>query len=243
MECTARTRVLLYTRQPFIGEGFAAVLKTRGEFELVLCTGELTALLACFKSGRTDVVLIDMSSGLSLSELRSLRSASPRAPIVLWGSGMGDEFVFQAVQAGIRGLVPGHAGAQAVLAAVQKAGAGDLCFETELMESILFQKRVVLSPRESQLVALVAQGLKNKEIAATLGLTDGTVKVYLTRVFKKLNVSDRLDLALYGLKNFFGNQAGNERSREAEAGRERKLDCPRSLPMRTRDPAAPRLLN
>jgi len=240
MEHVVRTRVLLYTRQPFVGEGFAAVVKTRPEFELEICKDDLSLLAGRLGSLQPDVALIDVTLGLSLAELRELRAASPRTPIVLWGSAMGDEFVFQAVQAGIRGLVPGYTGAEAVLAAVQKAGGGDLCFETELMESILFQQRVVLSPRESQLVILVAQGLRNKEIAAALGLTEGTVKVYLTRVFRKLNVNDRLDLALYGLKNFFGSQAASERAR-GKAGQ--SMAYPRSFSMKPRDAPALRLLN
>ena len=61
--------------------------------------------------------------------------------------------------------------------------------------------RVKVSPRESQLVALVAQGLRNKEIAYRLSISEGTVKVYLSKLFTKLGVEDRYQLALHGLKN------------------------------------------
>jgi hypothetical protein len=62
---------------------------------------------------------------------------------------------------------------------------------------------------------LVAQGLKNKEIAFSLGITEGTVKVYLYKLFQKLGMNDRLDMALYGRKNLFSGQLGLERTRAA----------------------------
>jgi len=72
-----------------------------------------------------------------------------------------------------------------------------------------------LTGREGQLVALIAQGLKNKELAYALGITEGTVKVYLSRVFKKLGVNDRFDLALYAIRNVVtGQNAGAELAHE-----------------------------
>ena len=62
-------------------------------------------------------------------------------------------------------------------------------------------RRYSLTRREGQLVTLLSQGLKNKEIATALSISEGTVKVYLSRLFQKLGVKDRFELALYGLKN------------------------------------------
>jgi len=61
---------------------------------------------------------------------------------------------------------------------------------------------VHLSRRQSQLVGLLVQGLKNKEIATSLGISEGTVKAYLTTLFEKVGAKDRFELALYGLKNW-----------------------------------------
>jgi DNA-binding CsgD family transcriptional regulator len=65
-----------------------------------------------------------------------------------------------------------------------------------------------LTRREGQLVTLLPQGLKNKELAYALGITEGTVKVYLSKLFKKLGVNDRFELALYALKNVVSGQNG-----------------------------------
>jgi len=84
-----------------------------------------------------------------------------------------------------------------------------------LLESTLSQKRVALTQRQGQILSLVTQGLKNKEIAFAMGITEGTVKVYLYKVFQKLGMNDRLDMALYGRKNLFSGQLGLERTRDA----------------------------
>ena len=65
---------------------------------------------------------------------------------------------------------------------------------------------MALTQREGQLVSLLSQGLKNKEIATTLMISEGTVKVYLSRLFQKVGVKDRFELALFGLKNLTTGQ-------------------------------------
>jgi DNA-binding CsgD family transcriptional regulator len=68
-------------------------------------------------------------------------------------------------------------------------------------------KRVALSQREGQLITLLSRGLKNKEIAFILQITEGTVKVYLSHLFQKVGVKDRFELALFGLKNLTAGHA------------------------------------
>jgi two-component system, NarL family, nitrate/nitrite response regulator NarL len=63
------------------------------------------------------------------------------------------------------------------------------------MDTVLAQTRVALTRRQGQIVSLVAQGFKNKEIASAMGITEGTVKVYLYKLFRKLGMNDRLDMA------------------------------------------------
>jgi DNA-binding NarL/FixJ family response regulator len=78
---------------------------------------------------------------------------------------------------------------------------GDLWFDKELTDSFMSARRYSLTRREGQLVSLLSQGLKNKEIATALTISEGPVKVYLSRLFQKLGVKDRFELALFGLKN------------------------------------------
>jgi len=211
VESDNRIRIALYTQQPFVAQGLAAVLLTHADLELVACRDSLPGTLDCLKSTRPDVLLVHVISGISLSDLREIRSAGSGCQIVLWGQELAGEFAFQAIQLGVRSILPGNTSIDDFLAALRNVHRGVLCFESDLLESVLSQKRVALTPRQGQIVSLVAQGCKNKEIAFSLGITEGTVKVYLYKLFKKLGMNDRLDMALYGRKNLFGGQAGLER--------------------------------
>jgi DNA-binding CsgD family transcriptional regulator len=88
---------------------------------------------------------------------------------------------------------------------------GELWFEKELVDSMMSARpRHSLTRREGQLVVFLTQGLKNKEIATALGISEGTVKVYLSHLFQKLDVKDRFELAVYGLKNLAAGAGAHE---------------------------------
>jgi DNA-binding NarL/FixJ family response regulator len=110
------------------------------------------------------------------------------------------------MEMGVRGIIPVATPIESLTVALTSIRAGQLSFEKRFMEQLLLTKRVSLTRREGQLVGLVPQGLKNKELAYALGITEGTVKVYLSRLFKKLGVNDRFELALYALKNVVSGQ-------------------------------------
>jgi DNA-binding NarL/FixJ family response regulator len=210
-----RIRIALYTQQSFVSQGVAAVLRTHADLELIECRDSLAGALDCLKSTRPDMLLVHLLRGVELSELREIRSADSRCQIVLWGQELEGEFAFQAIRLGVRGILPGNVSIDDFLAAVRNVHQGGLYFEKDLLESMLSQKLVALTQRQGQIVSLVAQGLKNKEIAFSMGITEGTVKVYLYRLFHKLGMNDRLDMALYGRKNLFSGRLGWERLRAA----------------------------
>jgi two-component system, NarL family, nitrate/nitrite response regulator NarL len=207
-------RIALYTEQPFVARGLAEVLARQEDLHLSACTGTQPSAIACVRSMGPDILLIHPIAGISLEDLRAIRSANQRCQTILWGQELGGEFGFQAMQLGVRGIVPANIAIDDLLTTLRNVHRGVLCFDQSLVESMLSQPQVTLSPREGQLVSLVAQGLKNKEIAFQLGLTEGTVKGYLHKLFKKLGMNDRLDMALFGLKNLFGGQASLARMKD-----------------------------
>ena len=212
MEAKAGIQVLLCTQQPFVAVGVASVLGATEEFELIGCCDGVATAIDRLQSGHPDIVLVHLTSRVGLAELGELRSAGLESRIVLWGEAIGGEFAFQAMELGVRSILPSATSTEGLLAALRNVHRGLLCFEREFVETVLLQKRVSLTKREGQIVSLVAQGHKNKVIAGMLGITEGTVKVYLYKLFKKLGMNDRLDMALYGLKNLFGGQTDPERT-------------------------------
>ena len=111
------------------------------------------------------------------------------------------ELALQAMSLGVRGILRKTLPTETLLRCLTRVNEGELWFEKSLTDSIMSARRYSLTRREGQLVSLLSQGLKNKEIATALTISEGTVKVYLSRLFQKLGVKDRFELALYGLKN------------------------------------------
>ena len=200
-----KIRVALHTEHPFVAAGVRSVMSSRPEFELDACCDSMAAMANHLRASKAEIVLVHLGSRVSLADLGQLASAAPSglAPgrMVLWGDGIGGEFAYQAMLLGARAIIPGRSSIEALVMTLQNVHRGVLCFEKELVDGMLARKRVAVSKREGQLVSLVAQGYKNKAIANALGITEGTVKAYLYKLFRKLGVNDRLDMALYGLRN------------------------------------------
>jgi DNA-binding NarL/FixJ family response regulator len=224
--------ILFWSQHPFVSLGLADALRGRPEFHLAQCCDNLPATIAEVKRWQRAVVLVYLTSRISLSDVRALRCAGEAAHIVLWGEGLTGEFAFQAMQLGVRGIVSATISIDGLVATLENVHRGMLCFDQELMDRVLAQTRVTLTKRQGQIVSLVAQGLKNKEIAGVMGITEGTVKVYLYKLFRKLGMNDRLDMALYGIKNLFVSQAD-----------EPDLFGPRSLPPQARNERSWPILN
>jgi DNA-binding NarL/FixJ family response regulator len=176
-----------------------------------------------------------LESPIGLGDLRDILSSDRRSHVVLWGDGLATEFAFQAMQLGVRGILPSSATVDCLLDSLANINRGVLCFDKDLMDYLLSQKRVTLTERQGQLVSLVAQGLKNKEIAWRLGTTEGTVKAYLYKLFRKLGVNDRLGIVLYGQKNLFDGQLELQRTGNSGSRLRRPPEpfVPRSLPLQS----------
>jgi two-component system, NarL family, nitrate/nitrite response regulator NarL len=207
-------RVALYTRQPFVAQGMAAVFQNLKDLEFAACCDSLAAVLDGLQCLQPHILVVHAGAGLNLAEIRELRSAGPACRVILWGENLSGDFAFQAIQSGVRGILPDTTPVSVFLDALHKIHRGALCFENSLLESVLSQQRVTLTARQGQIVSLVAQGLKNKEIAFSMGITEGTVKVYLYKLFKKLGMRDQLELALYGRRNLFSGPSGFESVRD-----------------------------
>ena len=118
------------------------------------------------------------------------------------------EFASQAIGLGVRGILRKNLPVELLVKCLLKVAAGEFWVEKALSDRLLSTRQVVLTPRERQIAGLVMQGLKNKEIAFSLGITEGTVKVYLSRLFQKVGVKDRFELALFAMEHLSIRQGG-----------------------------------
>ena len=118
---------------------------------------------------------------------------------------------------GIRGILRKSLPLETLNRCLCRVHEGELWFEKALTDSLMTARRYTLTRREGQLVALLSQGLKNKEIATALTISEGTVKVYLSRLFQKLGVKDRFELALYGLRNLSSGLPSEDQNKHEHA--------------------------
>jgi DNA-binding NarL/FixJ family response regulator len=115
---------------------------------------------------------------------------------------------YHAQELGVCALLSTSCTPQRFVSCLERVAHGEQYFENVLPLGSAPTRAVRLSRREGQLVSLLAQGLKNKEIATCLDITEGTVKVYLSKLFQKVGAKDRLELALFGLKNMLNEGDG-----------------------------------
>lgn len=197
--------VLLSTDEPILAEGLKRILSTADDLELCGWCPKIEDLREQLELTNPDVLLIDLTSEVNFGLLNSIQDVASRSKIVLWVRAISTELAMQAMSVGVRGILRRTLPTETLLRCINRVQDGELWFEKALTDTLLTTKRYTLTRREGQLVALLSQGMKNKEIATAMNISEGSVKVYLSRLFQKLQVKDRFELALFGLKNLNPN--------------------------------------
>ena len=189
------------TDQPLVANGLQALFRDHPGFSLggVFPTGlELTAPAG---QRRFDVILCGLAPSENLCDVAQLLRSAPGSRVVLWSHDFSNEVVHQARELGILGFLSTTSEPPILEECLRICAAGEPWIERSLATRLLSSRAISLSKRQSQLIALLVQGLKNKEVAQVLGISEGTVKAYLTTLFEKVGAKDRFELALFGLKN------------------------------------------
>lgn len=213
-----RIRVIIADDHPIVREGLRKLLSLEDDIDVVgdACDGR--ELLDKAQRENPDVILLDlrMPNLDGLSALQTLQSMGSDAKvIVLTASEDKNEFV-AAMKLGCSGIVLKQTSAELIVKSIRKVHAGEIWLDSHTTAAVMRQfasgaevatpqqparvrERSPLSAREREIVALVAQGYKNKEMAEKMFISEQTVKNHLHNIFDKLGVSDRLELALYAI--------------------------------------------
>ena len=199
------TKVLLYCIQPILEAGLRPIVENLPDFHLLECCSSTDSLKHQAKTFLPELLLVEVTSAITLDYLQELMRLSEGAHIALWIDGASSEFLSQALGIGVRGILRKDQSLSAHAQCLLAVAAGEIWLDRDLAGTLLSRKQVRLTPRERQLIGLLSQGLKNKEIAFAMGITEGTVKVSLSRLFAKVGANDRFDLALMGLRNVDAN--------------------------------------
>ncbi len=198
-------RVVLVDDHAMVRAGLAQLLIADGDIEVVGSVADGAAAVEHVRRSRPDVVLMDISlpglDGIRITA--AIRAAEPDVRVVMLTSFGDRERVLAAVDAGAAGYLLKEADPEDLVSGVRAAARGESPVSPRAGQA-LFAARAgqreaadELTPRERQVLLLVAEGLMNKQVARRLGISEKTVKAHLTRVFAAIGVSDRTQAALW----------------------------------------------
>jgi DNA-binding NarL/FixJ family response regulator len=216
----ATVRIVIADDHPIVRDGLKKLLLLEDDFEIVGEAGDGREVLEKVQALDPDVLLLDlrMPNLDGLSALQALQQTNKRTRvIVLTASEDKNEFV-QAMKLGCSGIVLKQTAPDLIVKSIRKVNSGEIWLDSHTTAAVMRQfstgqegsgggqtsggknrERSPLSTREREIVALVAQGYKNKEMAEKMFISEQTVKNHLHNIFDKLGVSDRLELALYAI--------------------------------------------
>jgi two-component system, NarL family, nitrate/nitrite response regulator NarL len=189
------SKLFLISDQPVLLLGFAHVLESRG-FQIAACCPAASLPAALESGARPDLILLDMTAGLTFGSLTEVHRAVPGCPVVLWADSLPLDLVFKTLEFGVRGIVQRTAHPEQLADSLKKVAGGEMQIGFgSSRDPVPMGRKVSLTPREREIVVRLRQGLRNKQIAAEMNITEGTVKIYLFRLFHKVGVRNRFELA------------------------------------------------
>jgi DNA-binding NarL/FixJ family response regulator len=206
MSASRPIRVMVVDDHPLFREGLAALLQEEPEVALVAEAADGREAVERFRTVRPDVTLMDLQmSGLDgIESIRLIRREFPEARFVVLTTYSRDVQVLRALRAGAAGYLVKSTLRKDLLNTIRTVHLGGQRMSAEVAAELA--KHVLdeeLTEREVAIVRQVATGTSNKEIAASLGLTEATVKSHMKNVMTKLGANDRAHAAMIAIKRGF----------------------------------------
>ena len=204
-ETHAKQTIAICDTQPVTAEGLKNLVGCSPDLEFLETLNSLEAAAEFVRAKSPDIVVLDKGFGmravLDWIHDRKLLNAAPI--LMVWGVSMTEAEALRLLQAGASGIIRKTAELTSLLACLRTVASGRTWMEDSVFRDSVQPRRnprSELTPREQQVLQLVEQGFKNKEIAVELGIRPGTVKIHLKHIFEKTGVRGRYGLALSGLK-------------------------------------------
>lgn len=213
---TDTIKILLLDSDVLIRAGFKLLLENQSIFKVIISEGTEEDIPRLASEIQPDIVLLreNLNGSTVLDLLPKLVAVLRQPRIILIPLKTDSEFIIRAVNGGAMGIIFATQKPEVIFKAIEKVHAGEVWLDRVLIANLITQniqfqgkidpktrKKASLSKREREVIALVGEGLKNQQIADQLFLSEVTVRHHLTSIFKKLGVSDRLELVIYAYQN------------------------------------------
>lgn len=208
-----KIRVLIVDDHPLVRQGIATFIEAQDDIELAAEASNGNEAIARVEKVEPDVVLMDlvMPELDGVSATREIKARFPQVKVLVLTSFVNDEQIIPALQAGASGYLLKDIAADQLMDAIRATHRGGTPLAPEAAKRLVEGVRVMhdeesdklsmLSEREREVLALLGQGLSNKEISAKLVISEKTVKFHVSGLLNKLQVSDRTQAALFAAKH------------------------------------------
>ena len=212
----SKIKIVLLDFHSLFREGIRALLADQTHIEILGEASHFESGISIVKQNQPDLALLELNlnSKLNTEIIPAIIEVSPHTKIILL-TGFDDQSILQlAVQMGVKGIIQKSDSKLILLKAIEKVLAGEVWIDRTMVANVLsrisnngrslndHQIHInTISIREAEVIKLVGEGLKNKAIANRLSISETTVRHHLTSVYRKLNVSDRLELAIFAYRH------------------------------------------
>lgn len=199
---TDKIRILLVDDHMVMRMGLVTATSDEQDMEVVADVDNGVEAIEAYRTHRPDVVVLDLRmQGMGgIDTIRMLRTEFGAVRVLIYSNYACGEEVYQALKAGASGFVVKEMPLERLLDAIRKVHQGEQYIPPEIAMRMGERLLAQLSPREVEVLSLVAKGRSNKEIAAELRLVEGTVKIHLTNILAKLGASDRTQAVVVAMK-------------------------------------------
>jgi DNA-binding NarL/FixJ family response regulator len=224
-------RILICDDQELVREGLKAILGTDADLEVVGTANDGAEALEMIPQCKPDLVLMDLKmAGINgIHATLQIRRQFPEVQVLVLTTYDADNWVFDAIRAGARGYLLKDTPREQLMAAVKDAASGktpvDPNVAGKLFDRVAQQAPaqepalgVLLSGREKEVLALMARGLSNAEIAGKIFLSEGTVRNYVSSILDKLGVHDRTQAVVLAIRSGLAEFNEKEKHIDADAG-------------------------
>ena len=207
-------RIFLVDSYILMRTGIRLIIESHPEMKVVGEAGNSDEAFELIDSSQPNIMLLSLDSEgiIGLELIQKLLSDTINLRIILLAQGNEAPTILSAVKAGVLGIVLKNQAQEVLIKAIEKVHAGEIWIErsmiTDLLSGFVHNKQAIaqdpetrriglLSAREIKVIQLLGKGLRNKQIAEQLCLSETTVRHYLTSIYNKLDVKDRLELLVY----------------------------------------------
>lgn len=209
---TKAIRVLLVDDHSVVREGLRLLLQLDNRLEVCGEASTLNEGIDMIKELKPDVVLLDfkLPDGDGISGCNSIKNIFPEIKIIILTAYTEDHLVVEAIRSGVDGYLLKNADAEELIKTIISVYEGESVLDSSVTEIIFTNIKKdksssmedsILSPKEKEILEMLSLGKTNKEIGASLYISEKTVRNYVSNIFKKINVSNRTEAAAYWIRN------------------------------------------